>query len=50
MKSFSALLLAATAAASSPYTDCNGVSNQTPVLELEPQLLGQVENGSAWLM
>lgn len=47
MKFGAAILLAASAAA---YEGCNGVSNQTPVLELEPQLLGQVENGSAWLM
>ena len=47
MKFGAAILLAVTAAA---YDGCSGVSNQSPVLELEPQLLGQVENGSAWLM
>ena len=32
------------------YRDCKGVRNEMPVLEIEPQLVGEVTNGKRWLV
>ena len=47
MKLVTSALLATVAAA---YDGCNGVSNQMPVLDLEPVVLGTTTNGQAWKM
>jgi hypothetical protein len=47
MRYFATALLAATAVA---YDGCTGESNLSPVLEIEPQLIAQVPNGTAWKM
>jgi len=42
--------LIAASAAAQVYDGCDGVSNQMPVLDIEPQLIGTVSNGQAWKM